>query len=95
MNLKKKFAGVAFAAGLAVTGVTAGTVATAAPAEAVPYKLPAGYWGGTVQYRDVHGYWHGDDQVRCRYHTRMYWDGSRWYEAVYYNGCYYSGATRA
>lgn len=85
----------AFAGVIAVTGVGVGTIATATAAEAVPYKIPAGYWGGTTYYRDVHAYWHGDREVRYRYHTRMYWDGTKWYDAIYYNGYYYSGTNRA
>lgn len=101
-TIKRKLAPIALAAGLAVTGTAAATVLAApgspigpAAAEAVPYKMPAGTWGRTTYYYDVHAYWHGDDQVRYRKHHRMYWNGTKWYNAVYYDGYYYSGATRA
>lgn len=92
-----RLAPIALAAGLALTGVTAGTVATAAPAEAATccYKMPAGTWGARYHYYDVHAYWHGDREVRYREDYRRYWDGKTWSNRIYYRGYYYSGVLRA
>lgn len=97
--IRNRLAGIVLAAGLAVTGTAIGATATAAPAVAATccYKLPAGTWGGTTYYSDVHVGWYGNAangerrELRYRKWHARYWNGSYWYTAVRYDGYYWSG----
>lgn len=91
-------AALAVAAGIVIVPAVTGTPGTGAgpeAAQAVPYKIPRGTWGGTTYYRDVHAYWAGDAEVRFRQWNRNWYDGTRWVNKQYYLGYYYSGVTRA
>jgi hypothetical protein len=83
MTTRRKLAAVALAAGLAVpASLTAG--AALAPAQAVPYKMPAGTWGGLCG-KGAYSYHvryerHGVALYERRHYVefRNRWSGSRW-----------------
>lgn len=84
MSTRERLASIVLAAGLAVTGGTVTTLATAAPAAAVPYKTPVGTWGGLCG-KGAYSYHvryerHGVALYERRHYTefRNRWSGSRW-----------------
>lgn len=88
-------------AGVAVALALGGTVAVTAAgepgsltgpteAQAVPYKMPVGTWGGTTYYRDVPVRCQGNNQIRYREWNRWWWTGSAWSNRVYQRGNYVS-----
>lgn len=90
---------LALAAGIAVVPTVAGAPGSSTgpqAAEAVPYRIPAGTWGRTTYLRDVHVGWYGDarrgERRELRHKTwhAMYYDGKRWYNAVRFDGRYWS-----
>lgn len=86
---------LALTAALGVPALAPADSGAVSAAEAAPYKIPRGTWGGTTYYKDVRAYWSGDAEVRFRQHNRMWYDGKKWVNKEYYFGYYYSGVTRA
>lgn len=97
ISTKRKLSTLALATTLALGGTAAvttlgtpGSLGGPSEAQAVPYAMPRGTWGGTTYYRDVPSYCRGNDQVRYREWNRWWWDGKAWSNRVYYRGYYLS-----
>lgn len=96
-GMKRALATVGVAAALALGGTVAvtaggepGALTGPAEAQAVPYKMPVGTWGGRTHYVDRPAWCRGSQQVRYREDYRWWWTGAAWSNRVYYRGYYVS-----